>query len=247
MIEIIVIVCFAALQSIFGIGILFFGTPTLILLGYSFEDTLAVVLPASISVSFLQLIRGSLPQAPWRGGFAVWCLVPMTTILGASLWWRVQFELEFVIASTLFLYVLIRVSPRLHGVLQHSVQNRKRSWLAIIGIIHGLSNLGGGLLAIFSANSFGDKLTIRNYIAFCYLCFAVIQLMVLAALTPHAMQWVQLAYAAVGGAIFIACEWRVFGSLSLTIFDRALTIVIGSYSILLFIKIAGVLGVVAAT
>ena len=146
----------------------FFGTPTLILLGYSFEDTLAVVLPASISVSFLQLIRGSLPQAPWRGGFAVWCLVPMTTILGASLWWRIQFELEFVIASTLFLYVLIRVSPRLHGVLQHSVQNRKRSWLAIIGIIHGLSNLGGGLLAIFSANSFGDKLTIRNYIAFCY-------------------------------------------------------------------------------
>ena len=37
-----------------------------------------------------------------------------------------------------------------------------------------------------------------------------------------------------------------FGSLSLTIFDRALTIVIGSYSVLLFIKIAGVLSVVAA-
>lgn len=171
----------------------------------------------------------------------------MTTILGASLWWRMQVELEFVVASTLFLYLMIRVSPRLHGVLQHSVLHRKRSWLAIIGIIHGLSNLGGGLLAIFAANSFGDKLNIRNYIAFCYLCFAVIQLMVLAALAPHAMRWAQLAYAAVGGAIFIACEWRVFGSLSLSTFDRAFTIVIGSYSVLLFLKLAGVLSVVSAT
>jgi len=66
LIEIVTIVVFAALQSVFGIGILFFGTPTLILLGYPFVETLAVVLPASIAVSLLQVVQGILPQPQWQ-------------------------------------------------------------------------------------------------------------------------------------------------------------------------------------
>ena len=108
-------------------------------------------------------------------------------------------------------------------------------------------NLGGGLLAIFAANSFDNKLTIRSHIAFCYLCFAGIQLTVLAILTPHVMQWMQLAYAAIGGAVFVACERQIFESISLPAFDRAFTIIIASYSVLVFLKFAGVLGAVSAT
>ena len=247
LIEIVTIVVFAALQSVFGIGILFFGTPTLILLGYPFVETLAVVLPASIAVSCLQVVRGTLPQPAWRRDFAVWCLVPLTAVLGASLLWQSQLELEFVIACTLLLYVIIRVSPRLHGALRNGVRSRKSLWLAIIGSIHGLSNLGGGLLAIFAANSFDDKVAIRSHIAFCYLCFAGIQLSILAIMTPYVMNWTQLVYAAIGGAVFVACERRMFQSISVPAFDRAFTIVIGSYSILVFLKLAGVFGTISAT
>ena len=46
---------FAFIQSITGVGILLFGTPTLLLAGYSFSETLSLVLPSSLLVSFLQI------------------------------------------------------------------------------------------------------------------------------------------------------------------------------------------------
>ncbi len=240
MIEILIIVVFAALQSILGIGILFFGTPTLILLGYPFIETLAVVLPASMAVSFLQLVRGSLPEASWRRRFTLWCLIPLIAVLGSSILFKWQFQLELIIACILFLYVLIRISPRLHQYLRDGVRARASLWLGLIGTIHGLSNLGGGLLAIFAANNFNDKLTIRNHIAFCYLAFASVQLCILAIVAPHSLQWVQLTYAATSGVVFAVCERGIFHSISFPTFDRTFTVVIGCYSILIFLKIAGV-------
>ena len=56
MIEFATIFLFAILQSIFGIGILFFGTPTLLLLGFPFAETLSVLLPASLAVSAFQVM-----------------------------------------------------------------------------------------------------------------------------------------------------------------------------------------------
>ena len=44
------------IQSIFGIGLLLFGTPTFLILGYDFLNTLNFLLPISITISFLQLI-----------------------------------------------------------------------------------------------------------------------------------------------------------------------------------------------
>tara|TARA_B100000686_G_C16791142_1_gene978817 strand:+ start:1614 stop:2357 length:744 start_codon:yes stop_codon:yes gene_type:complete len=244
MIEILIIILFAAMQSVFGIGILFFGTPTLILLGYPFVETLAVVLPASLAVSLLQVVRGTLPKLRWRRRFTVYCITPLSLMLGASLWWQWQVELELIIACTLFLYVLIRISPNLHTHLREFVRQHKKLWLAVIGAIHGVSNLGGGLLAIFASNSFDDKIVIRDHIAFCYLCFAGIQLSVLAVMTPYVINWMQFVYAAIGGAVFMVCEHKIFHSISLSAFDRAFTIIIGSYSVLVFLKLLGVFGTV---
>ena len=50
-----IISLFAILQSIVGIGLLLFGTPTLMLIGYSYEVVLSIILPASIVISALQV------------------------------------------------------------------------------------------------------------------------------------------------------------------------------------------------
>ena len=44
------------IQSIFGIGLLLFGTPTFLILGYDFLNTLNFLLPISIVISLLQFI-----------------------------------------------------------------------------------------------------------------------------------------------------------------------------------------------
>ena len=53
-----VVFVFAIVQSVVGVGLLVFGTPTLMLLGYGFEQTLAIVLPASLCVSAIQVSEG---------------------------------------------------------------------------------------------------------------------------------------------------------------------------------------------
>ena len=53
--EFLIISTLVFFQSIFGVGLLLFGTPTFLLLNYNFLDTLNILLPISISISFLQL------------------------------------------------------------------------------------------------------------------------------------------------------------------------------------------------
>ena len=54
---VIVIVLFSLVQSIAGIGLLLFGTPTLLIAGFQYSEALWVLLPASCSLSLLQIIE----------------------------------------------------------------------------------------------------------------------------------------------------------------------------------------------
>jgi len=51
------VVSTSVIQSVFGVGVLLFGTPLLLLLGYEFVDALGVLLPVSIAISTLQVLR----------------------------------------------------------------------------------------------------------------------------------------------------------------------------------------------
>ena len=55
---VIVISITAIIQSIFGTGVLLFGTPLLLIFGYSFHFALIILLPTSILISLLQLKNG---------------------------------------------------------------------------------------------------------------------------------------------------------------------------------------------
>ena len=51
----ITIVVISVLQSIFGTGVLLFGTPILLILGKDFQTALTILLPASIFINFFQI------------------------------------------------------------------------------------------------------------------------------------------------------------------------------------------------
>ena len=54
---ILIIVVTAAIQSFFGVGVLLFGTPLMLLLGYPFLETLLVLLPVSVLINILQIYK----------------------------------------------------------------------------------------------------------------------------------------------------------------------------------------------
>ena len=54
--DILITIFFTAIvQSIFGTGVLLFGTPILLILGYNFQNALIILLPTSILMNFFQL------------------------------------------------------------------------------------------------------------------------------------------------------------------------------------------------
>src|SRR6266853_3469989 len=61
---------FSIVQSVFGVGLLLFGTPTLLLTGMAFPLVLTYLLPCSIVVSSLQVASsGGLTLEPIRKRF----------------------------------------------------------------------------------------------------------------------------------------------------------------------------------
>ena len=50
-----IITILSFVQSVLGIGLLVLGTPTLILMNYSFFETMAIILPSSIAISLISI------------------------------------------------------------------------------------------------------------------------------------------------------------------------------------------------
>lgn len=241
MIALTVVAACAVVQSLFGIGLLVFGTPTLLLLGYSFPETLAILLPASIAVSLLQ-VRAE-PRPPFRFAmrFVCWCLIPLGITLAVVLVLDFRASLTLAVACALALFAVLRLSPALGGVVTRWVSRHESLWMMLMGIVHGLSNLGGGLLVILAASRYRDKERFRALVAFCYVCFAAVQLAVLAAVLPNVFDVRQVGSVVVAAIAFLAVGQPAFRAVPASAFDRLLTLLVAAYAGLLGLRFAGLL------
>ena len=55
--DLIIIFILSIFQSVFGVGLLLFGTPIFLMLDYDFISTLMTILPVSIIISFFQIMH----------------------------------------------------------------------------------------------------------------------------------------------------------------------------------------------
>ena len=236
----VIIAVLAVVQSLFGVGLLLFGTPTLLLLGYSFPQTLALLLPASITISLLQVSTTRPPDRQFVWRFAVWCLAPLVLALATVLLFKLSTSLNLAVMLLLVVFVLLRISPSVSGRASTWVAEHDRPWLVLMGVVHGVSNLGGALLVILAASRSGDKEEIRRVVAFCYACFAAIQLAVLAALTRGVFDWRQPVAAVTAAVVFAAIGERLFRSMPVRAFNSFLTLLAAAYAGLLGLRSAGI-------
>jgi uncharacterized membrane protein YfcA len=236
-----VVAILAVVQSIFGIGLLVFGTPTLLILGHTFSESLAILLPSSLTVSLLQ-VRVSERQDPaFIRRFAIWCLLPIAIVLAGTLLLERKIRLDAAVGTALAAFVALRLSPSLGARARRWVADHERGWLLLMGIVHAATNLGGGLLTILAASRHTEKTRIRGLVAFCYACFATIQLGVLALIEPTAFTRLAPLYAVTAGAIFLLVGQRVFRGLPMAAFDRLFTVFMAGYAGLLGLRAAGLL------
>jgi uncharacterized protein len=190
-----VVMVLSVVQGLFGVGLLVFGTPTLLLLGYPFQEALAYLLPSSVLISALQTVQGRRRIELHRSlGFA---LPPLLVGLALVLTGVVSIDIKLLVGSLMVLSVAVRLCDPLKSRLQRSIRGNTGGYLALTGLLHGLTNMGGALLTILAATLFESKETIRANIACCYLMFGISQLAVLALFQAQALTLASLMLAAI--------------------------------------------------
>lgn len=173
----IVILATAVVQSIFGVGVLLFGTPLMLLLGYGFVDALSVLLPVSLAISCLQLLKHHhhIDHALYKK-----VLIYSVPLIMAFLFLvtSVKINIGLIIGALLIFVAVKSFSATIENALQWVVRY-ERVYLAITGLVHGMSNLGGSLLTVMIYSKKYPKDQTRATAAACYATFAFCQLLTL--------------------------------------------------------------------
>ena len=152
-----IILIFTLIQSLFGVGLLLFGTPTPLLLDYSFMETLSYLIPCSITISSLQVYSQWSQIKLYR--FSVfYYLLPMVAIGLSLILYIPEINLFLIIGVMLLLTSFVRLVPSLNETLSKILADNFRAGFLIIGLIHGLTNLGGApLVAITNGILWSNK------------------------------------------------------------------------------------------
>ena len=175
---VIIIAIFSTVQSMFGVGLLLFGTPTLLLLEYSYSETLWLLLPCSVTISLIQVANDyKLIEAKKR---AIYLVIP-TLVLSLALvvTYSNGINNTRIVGILLLLIGIIRFSSKLQALLSLMVKKNIQMYYIMIGFVHGISNMGGGPLSILMSTIYSKKEIIRANVAFIYLILAMFQLVVL--------------------------------------------------------------------
>jgi len=167
----------AIVQSIFGTGVLLFGTPLLLILGYNFQYALIILLPTSILISFFQL-KNNLNKIDIQ--FYKRLLLFSIPLIILFLYLTNLNSIKINLFVGIFL-VVVAIKENILSInrLIKFLIKYESLYLMIMGMIHGITNLGGALLSaiVFSKNLSKDSK--RTTIAICYLTFAVFQIITL--------------------------------------------------------------------
>jgi len=219
-----VIIIFSVVQGLFGVGLLVFGTPTFLLLGYSFESTLAYLLPSSIVISFVQTFQGW-NKVQSKKTFIFYSIPFLLIGIAVVLTKQVEFDFKILIGTILILSASVRYSKRIGLILGVIIKKHVKLFLMVTGLVHGLSNMGGALLTVFATTIYSNKLSVRSNIAFGYSIFGLSQLIMLSLFNPKSFTAASfifpfvslLAYLAVGQNIYRNTSERGY-QLLITIF-----------------------------
>ena len=232
-----IIAVLSVVQSLFGMGVLVFGTPTLLLLGYDFTTTLGYLLPASFAVSLLQVVMAGADR-PKISSYLYVLSVPG---IGVGLWLAQNTVLasktNILIGLALLFSAAIRCSPKSRRMIRVLLAEQFPAYHAAMGLLHGLTNLGGALLAVLASETAHEKNAIRYTVAHYYLAFSTAQMLFLGFVMGYGDLFINnLMGAVVSVVVYLLIGVRVFSRTSPQVFQHALTLFIALYGIVVLFK-----------
>ncbi|MFO0774756.1 MAG: sulfite exporter TauE/SafE family protein [Nitrospiraceae bacterium] len=230
-----VVIGTAMIQSLFGVGVLLFGTPLLLVLGYDFLTALSILLPISLTINTLQVMRhlGDIDRQLYLRVllFAVPCIV-------LSLFFVARSAVNMLpIVGTFLLFVAMKGAvPAIDRGLRAMVRF-ERLYVLAMGIVHGLTNLGGSLLTALVHSKPFEKDVARGTTAAAYGTFALFQLAtLLVGGTTRFVPVTMALYMALGVGVFLAADRLLYAKLNTEQFRGVFAIFLFASGLVLLTK-----------
>ena len=136
--EIIIVTILSIFQSIFGVGLLLFGTPIFLILGNDFFDSLNILLPVSIMISFLQIKSN---QFSYKNDF----IKKFNAITIPSLLFALYFvvtnyqniNINLIISSIIIIFSLVNIFLSQKILKKNNNKIIDSFIFLLIGLVHG--------------------------------------------------------------------------------------------------------------
>ena len=233
--ENLILIILIIIQSIFGIGLLLLGTPTFLLLGYDFSTTLNFLLPSSIVISYLQFTSLKIPSKKIIFEYNIFCLPFLVLFLLLALNFKEILNFKFYVAIILIISSLLALNKNTFSSLRKNILKYKKLILIFIGSVHGLTNMGGGFLTIFSSlinNS--DKRLTRYFISYGYLIMGLLQYFILVLLEYKDLSFSKIYYIFLVLIVYFPSQ-RIFKKVNDLLFSKIISIIALFYGIIIII------------
>ena len=213
---VLVIIVTAIIQSIFGVGVLLFGTPLLLIGGYDFVNALTVLLPISLVINLFQIIKGQkLIDLQFYRKLLIYSIPLIVLLLVFTV--TLNIDVSFFIGAFLLFISLKPLSETVEKIIAF-LFSFDRTYFVVQGIIHGVTNLGGSLLTskVFSMDI--GKAEKRATISLSYFTFALFQILTLVAMGK--LVEFNFSYLFVGAIVFALTDFFIYDSISTQKYDN---------------------------
>jgi len=171
---------FVLVQSIYGVGLLVFGTPVLLLAGMPFDHVLGLLLPSSILISTQQLFTLRL-QEMHEKRFLWIPIVGIPVGILISLQLSSSTQISIILGLAMIFVAIMRSNEKTLKWVGKLFSKHRRLFHLTNAIFHGYSNLGGTFLSVYSVAIYHDKLQVLRCTALFYLIYGIAQIIVLLA------------------------------------------------------------------
>ncbi len=233
------ILVLSVVQSLFGVGLLLFGTPLMLFFGYEYTEALLYLLPASAALSWSQVkdLRHEKLHGGYRKLFFLICLPLLVTGMIFATEFDFKFEIRVFVTLMLIIAFIIRTNSAFREKLQAFMKNHLMIALGSMGIIHGLSNMGGSILTPLVSSLYKDKNKVLAGVSFDYAFMASLQLLVLILIKGETFHSKFLIGAGISLSIRYMIGKRVFAFTSESNYQRLLNGFILANALLLGINL----------
>lgn len=218
------ILILSVVQSLFGVGLLLFGTPLMLFMGYEYTEALMYLLPASAVLSWSQV--KDMAKVRLNGGyrklFFLVCLPVLATGMFLATKFDLKFEISLCVTIMLILTFVVRTSEKFRATLQNLMKKNLSLALGFMGLVHGLSNMGGSILTPLVSSLYTDKNKVLAGVSFDYAIMASLQLVILLIFKGEVFYSKYLIGAAISLSVRYLIGKRIFAFTSESNYQRLL-------------------------